>query len=105
MTGTIKWLNTFTSSTSTKETTMKEIFEQLGLYAAHGDQEVAATAARAQELTQYLQTGEISVEEYQSLLQDMALLEDIARDSEAAQQRQAMNYILGQLISGASAIV
>lgn len=84
---------------------MKEVFEQLGLYAAHGDQEVAAVAARTQELTQYLQTGEISVEEYQSLLQDMALLEDIGRDSESAQQRQAMNYLLGQLISGATSLV
>ncbi len=84
---------------------MKEVFEQLGLYAAHGDQEVAAVAVRTQELTQYLQTGEISVEEYQSLLQDMALLEDIGRDSESAQQRQAMNYLLGQLISGATALV
>lgn len=84
---------------------MQQVFEQLGLYAAHGDQEVAATAARTLELTQYLQTGEITVEEYQSLLQDMALLEDLGRDSESAQQRQAMNYILGQLVSGATALI
>ncbi len=84
---------------------MKEIFEGLGYYAAHGDQEVAQAAARAQELTQYLQTGELSVEEYQSLIRDLALLEDIGRDSEAAQQRQAMNYILGQLVKGATALI
>jgi hypothetical protein len=84
---------------------MKEIFEGLGYYAAHGDQEVAHTAAKAQELTQYLQTGELSVEEYQILIRDLALLEDIGRDSEAAQQRQAMNYLLGQLVKGATALI
>lgn len=84
---------------------MKEIFEGLGYYAAHGDQEVAQAASRAQELTQYLQTGEISPEEYQILIRDLALLEDIGRDSEAAQQRQAMNYLLGQLLSAATKIV
>lgn len=84
---------------------MKEIFEGLGYYAAHGDQEVAQAASRAQEYTQYLQTGEITLEEYSSLVRDLALLEDIGRDSEAAQQRQAMNYLLGQLLGVAGSLV
>lgn len=84
---------------------MREMFEQLGYYVAHGDPETSAAAGRAQELSQYLLSGQMSAEEYQELMRDLVLLEGLGRDSEAAQQRQAVNYILTQLISAAPSLI
>ena len=84
---------------------MKEMFEQLGFYVAHGDPEISASAARAQELSQYLLSGQMSAEEYQELMRDLLLIENLSRDSEAAQQRQAVNHLLTQLISAAPGLI
>ena len=47
----------------------------------------------------------MSAEEYQELMRDLLLIENLSRDSEAAQQRQAVNHLLTQLISAAPGLI
>lgn len=82
-----------------------QTLENLGMYANHHDQQVAYSVQQALQLTEALQTGQISQVEYLELVKDLQLLEDLADQSESAQTRQNVNYLLSNLVQVVASVV
>jgi hypothetical protein len=81
------------------------ILENLGMYTGHHDQQVASSAQQAVVLTEALHNGQISRAEYLELVNDLQLLEGLADQSEAAQTRQNVNFLLSNLVKVVAGVV